>query len=89
MSKSFNQKFWEDNHGKVVVWQSPNIWLWTWFITMVLNWFLSYARAVQVIGFVSLAALIFWAILELARGVNYFRRLLGLMVLLLLIITRI
>ncbi len=89
MSKiTFSQKFWEDTHGRVVVWQKPNIWLTTWFIAMVIGWFLPNGWSEKFLSFVSLFAIIIWSILELTKGVNYFRRLLGLLILLTLVVSR-
>lgn len=87
-SRNFSQKFWEDVQGKVIVWQSPNIWLATWFITMVAGWFLPLGWPQKLLSYVSLLSLIVWAVLELTKGVNYFRRLIGLLVLLLLLAGR-
>lgn len=86
--KNFSQKFWEDKNGNAIVWQPPNKWLSLWFITMVLGWFLPRGLVEQAIGLISLVALIIWAGLELTKGVNYFRRLIGLLVLLVIIVSR-
>ncbi len=86
--QTFSQKFWRDKHGREVIWQSPNKWLGLWFVTMVLNWFLLRGLVEKVIGTISLIALIIWAWLELTKGVNYFRRVVGLLVLLILIVSR-
>ncbi len=86
--KSFDQKFWEDAHGRVVVWQSPNKWLAGWFIGMVINWFVPFGLVHRIVGTVSFVALVVWALLEVTQGVNYFRRTIGLLVILLLILTR-
>lgn len=84
-TKSFSQKFWEDKHGRVVVWQKPNIWLITWFVTLVLSWFSPSGWPLRVMSTVSLLALIIWAVLEMFTGVNYFRRTVGLLVLLIIL----
>ena len=88
MSRSFSQKFWEDKHGRVVVWQKPNLWLSIWFATMVINWFLPNGWLIKALGWASLGSLIIWATLEASRGVNYFRRLIGMLVLLSIVLTR-
>ncbi len=84
MKRSFSQKFWEDKHGNVVVWQKPNIWLTAWFVALVAKWMLPSGWPSSTAGILSLIALIVWAVLEVYKGVNYFRRLVGLLVLLLL-----
>ncbi|MGZ6005314.1 MAG: hypothetical protein ACXWLH_04135 [Candidatus Saccharimonadales bacterium] len=88
MSRSFSQKFWEDKNGKVVVWQAPNRWLLIWLITLVLGWFMPYGWPQKAVGWISLIALVIWAFFEAKSGVNYFRRTIGILVLLLLIIVR-
>ncbi len=86
--RPISQKFWEDRSGNFVVWQKPNVWLWTWFITMVAGWILPLGFVQKATGWISLIALIIWAVFEVKNGVNYFRRSLGLLVLLLLIVVR-
>lgn len=86
--RSFSERFWEDRYGNFVVWQKPNIWLWTWIVTVFANLFLPGGFIHEVIGWISLIALIIWAILEVFRGVNYFRRIIGVLVLLLLVVVR-
>ncbi len=89
MSRSFSHKFWEDKRGHFVVWQKPNIWLTTWFLAMVANWLLPSGWLSKSAGFISLIALVVWAVLEFTQGANYFRRLIGLLVLLLLVFNHI
>ncbi|HVT75673.1 MAG TPA: hypothetical protein VHD87_01485 [Acidimicrobiales bacterium] len=62
--------------GHLVVWQWPNIPLWTWIVAAVLGHFLSggVGTVVHVIGAVGLAV---WAVMEIGWGVNPFRRMLG------------
>lgn len=89
MNRSFSQKFWEDKNGNFVVWQKPNMYLWIWFVTLFISWFAPYGWLHETIGTISLIALIIWAILEASRGVNYFRRTIGILVLVLLVLVRI
>lgn len=88
MDRSFSQKFWEDKNGKFVVWQKPNRWLTTWFITMIIGILAPYGWPQKVVGWISLISLIIWAFFEVKNGVNYFRRILGFLILLLLLIVR-
>jgi hypothetical protein len=87
--RSFSEKFWDDKQGNFVVWQKPNIWLWTWIVTLVIGWFIPYGGFEKFVGLISLIALAIWAILEVYSGVNYFRRTLGVLVLLMLILAHI
>ncbi|MEY9929829.1 hypothetical protein ABH926_004469 [Catenulispora sp. GP43] len=72
--------FWRDADGKVVIAQAPNIPLIGWLVFAALAW-ISGGHWRSGAGFVSSAFLFTWAYLELTQGVNYFRRLLGLVVL--------
>jgi hypothetical protein len=89
LNRTFSQKFWEDKQGHFVVWQMPNVWLWTWAITLFLSWFAPYGFFQKTLGWVSLIALVIWAFREAVNGVNYFRRSIGVLVLVLLILVRI
>jgi len=80
--RTFNEKFWHNDRGQVVVWQKPNIYLATWGIITVVNWFLPLDWIEKSLGFVSLIAIIVWGVLEVYSGTNYFRRLIGALVLL-------
>lgn len=87
-NKTFSQKFWEDDRGKVVVWQKPNLPLTIWFLATVGGMLLPNGFIQKALYLIGLVALVVWSILEISRGVNYFRRLLGLLVLLSMIISR-
>ena len=68
--------------GKITIWQWPNIPLWVFLVARV-------AQAIfdgSWLGVVATIALVIWALLELVKGVNPFRRLLGLAVLIGLIL---
>lgn len=86
--KSFSYKFWHDKDGNFVVWQKPNIFLWVWIIALVLSIVLGANTFTHYLGVLGGISIIIWALLELVRGVNYFRRTLGLLVLLLILISR-
>lgn len=86
--QSFTEKFWHDKHGQVIIYERPNIpalvWLATFVLTVILpdNTFERYLSALSEI------AIIVWAVMEVGWGTNYFRRLLGLCVLLLIMTAR-
>ncbi|TAH31659.1 hypothetical protein EYC59_06505 [Candidatus Saccharibacteria bacterium] len=69
-----------DKHGKVVLWQPPNLPIAVWVVARVLQWPLS-GKPEEFMGLVGTGALLLWATLELFEGANYFRRVLGLVVL--------
>ena len=85
--RSFDDKFWHDKHGKFVAWQKPNVFLWVWIATAAISFFMQTNSLEKVVGDIGLVAILIWAVLELFRGVNYFRRTLGFCVLLLIAVS--
>jgi len=79
VSKQISNLF-KDKKGNVVLAQWPNIPLIVWFIGFVVDK-ITTGNLQELAGFVSFGALIIWAGLEIFSGVNYFRRVLGLVVL--------
>jgi len=73
-------KIWRDRHGKIVIWQTPNIPLIGWLVFTVISLLISGTGA-DVTQYIGIAFLAVWSLLELVLGVNYFRRALGLLVL--------
>jgi hypothetical protein len=70
-----------DSHGRVVVAQWPNAALSVWIAALLLTWTGVLASHKVALTGVGRGALIVWALDELVRGVNPFRRLLGAVVL--------
>jgi hypothetical protein len=81
--RSLDDKFWHDKNGKFVVFQPLNIWIVLWFMFSLLAQIVRSHPFHALFGWVSFGALVVWALLEVVSGVNYFRRLLGLTILLL------
>lgn len=81
IKKLFNLVF-RDKNNHVVIWQFPNIPIIGWFVFMLLSKVLTDDNLKTNMGYISTAFLFTWAYLELVQGVNYFRRCLGLIVLL-------
>lgn len=64
--------------GRIVVAQAPNLPLWIFLATVVARWVLpALGTARTVVGWIGLAALGWWALDETLRGVNPWRRALG------------
>lgn len=76
-----SQKFFKDKSAKVVLWQAPNSALIGWAAFALL----SYLTHSQLLGWIATTFLLAWAFMELFQGVNLFRRLLGLTVLIVVI----
>lgn len=86
MSKKLNtktivDKCIKDKNGKVVLGQSPNVPIAGWFLFFVAAYIVPAGVIQSGLSSVSTALLIVWAYLEIAQGVNYFRRALGITVL--------
>jgi hypothetical protein len=65
--------------GHITIAQFPNLALWTFLATVVVRWVLpTRSEARTTINAVAVAALAAWAVDEVLRGVNPWRRLLGL-----------
>lgn len=81
MKNTFFDKVFRDSNGNIVVAQMPNLPLIVWIAASLLK--LVITTGVGNIGLDVLAfgSLFTWAWLELFQGVNYFRRALGLAVL--------
>lgn len=74
-------KFWRDKNGDIVVWQTPNIPLIGWAVLTILCLFTS-GKLSDIFGWAGDASLVIWSVLEITKGVNYLRRVIGLVVLL-------
>lgn len=68
--------------GKVVIGQFPNIPIIIWLISLIINYLVSNDKISLVISIVGTLSLVYWALLEITKGLNGFRRLLGLVILL-------
>lgn len=73
-------KFWKDKHGDVVIWQMPNPFLIGWAVLTILC-LVTGGKTSDVFGGLGDVSLVIWSFLEIFKGVNYFRRLLGVIVL--------
>lgn len=78
--RSFWDRIWRNDEGHVVVFQWPNIWLIGWaafnFVAVV-----SPTRtATAITWWIGFGLLAIWSVLEIFKGVNYFRRVLGVLI---------
>jgi hypothetical protein len=75
----FNWCFRNRQTNQITIGQFPNVALWIFFVTVVLRWIVPTGAAARpYIDWVSLGALAWWALDEVVRGVNPWRRILGL-----------
>jgi hypothetical protein len=80
--------FYTDKRGKVVVWQNPNLPLWTWIVASVLTHLFNAGKLHALLQLIAFGALFAWAWLEIFQGASYFRRALGVVVLTYSVISR-
>ncbi len=76
-------RFIRDKSGRVVLWQSPNALLVGWAVLAIIGRLFQ----LQTVDWISKVFLLIWAFLEILKGVNFFRRALGLIVLTITIVT--
>ncbi|QQS19876.1 hypothetical protein IPL85_00190 [Candidatus Saccharibacteria bacterium] len=75
-----DESFFKDIKGNIVLWQWPNIPLYGWIAFKVLSMLVPAGHLRVGMEQLSSAFLFTWAYLEITNGVNYFRRLLGVIV---------
>jgi hypothetical protein len=77
-------RIWKNKHGEVIIWQNPNIPLIAWMILTLLSIF-TVGEFSNITWYLALITLLLWCGLEVFKGVNYFRRCLGVIVLLIIV----
>lgn len=87
-STFFNQVF-RDREGNVVLAQPPNLPIIVWVVASLLKLILTTGKIGIALDLIIFGSLFTWAWEELFQGVNYFRRALGLVVLVGLIVSKI
>lgn len=80
------QNFFKDKDDTIVIGQWPNIPIIGWLIFKVASMLANDTRLEAGFSTISTAFLFTWAFLEIQSGVNYFRKLLGLVVMTALVI---
>ncbi len=71
---------------KLVLFQKPNVPITVWFLSSILSRVVPGGAAQASFRHLATIAIIVWALLEIFWGVNYFRRILGLIVLSLVVV---
>ncbi len=89
MENTLIDKTFRDSDGNIVLAQMPNLPLIVWIVASLLSVILANGKINTVLDLVAYGALFTWAWLELFQGVNYFRRTLGLIVLIGLIASKV
>lgn len=78
-----------DSQGRIIVIQSANLPLKLWFYFGLASWVLGRFSIGYYFGLARDISLIYWAYLEIRHGVNLWRRFLGLVILIVVIVGRI
>lgn len=81
-------KIFKDKNGRVILGQKPNLPLVVWFASLILQK-VSSDNLQSLYELISFGAIFTWAWLEIFQGVNYFRRILGLVVMFITLYSRI
>ncbi len=71
------EKIFRDKDGKVVIWQWPNIPLWSWILFSVLAMVIKRGKPHTGFHLLAESSIFTWAYLELRHGESLFRRILG------------
>jgi len=79
-----NINFIRDKSGKIVLLQPPNLALSGWIVTVLFQRVVPSSK----IAWLGTAFLFTWAFMEMCSGVNYFRRVLGLIVMVMILIVQ-
>lgn len=79
----------KDNQGKFVIAQKPNLPIIVWALATIVGLVVDGENFGRALDIIALTSLVYWALLEIFRGVNLFRRILGFIVLTLLTINSI
>lgn len=85
MDSSLFDKVFRDSQGNIVIAQPPNLPLITGISATLLKLIFTTDNLYTALDLIAFGSLFTWAWLELFDGVNYFRRALGLIVLLILV----
>src|SRR4051794_9329072 len=80
LMKDVAKRFFKDKNGRIVLWQSPNLLLYSWIALKIFSMLLS-GRSKTGLEHLSTAVLFAWAYFEIVSGVNLFRKVLGAVVL--------
>lgn len=80
MNSTFLDNFFRDSNGQIVIGQPPNLPLVIWGVASLLQLIFKSGQINFGLDLLATGALFTWAILELFQGVNYFRKSLGFIV---------
>jgi len=88
MDNTLFDKTFRDDEGNIVIAQKPNLPILLWFGATLLKFIVPEGNLYLILDTLAFGSIFTWAWLELFQGVNYFRRFLGLVVLLVIFASR-
>lgn len=85
MENTLFARTFRDSNGNIVIAQKPNPPLLIWLVATLSKLFFATGSVNTVLDIIAFTSLLVWSLLEIFQGVNYFRKGLGLIVLVVLI----
>jgi hypothetical protein len=87
MNDTLFDRLFRDAAGQIVIWQPPNLPILIWVSATLLKLVFQTGQVKLVLDLLAFSSLLYWSFLEITQGVNYFRRDLGVVVLIALIVS--
>jgi hypothetical protein len=87
MKDTLFDRLFRDAAGQIVIWQSPNLPILIWVSATLLKLVFQTGQVKLALDLLAFSSLLYWSFLEITQGVNYFRRDLGVVVFIALIIS--
>lgn len=85
--KKIFKKLFLDKNGRIVVAQFPNVPITIWFLGLLISTIFPGLSYINFVNIIATSSLIIWTALEIYSGVNLFRKILGIAVLIILLIS--
>jgi hypothetical protein len=85
MNNTLLDRLFRDGTGEIVIGQLPNLPIMIWVSVTLLKLVFKAGQVKIVLDMLAFSSLLYWSFLEITQGVNYFRRDLGIVVLITLI----
>lgn len=83
-------KCFRNKQGNILLWQKPNLPLYLWVISFILLSIFNYVnitgKLINILELLKFGFIFVWAWLELLEGENYFRKFLGLTIIIIVIV---
>ena len=87
MNNNLFDRFFRDNTGEIVVAQAPNIPILVWIAATLLKLVVKTGQVKIALDVLAFGSLLYWSFLEITQGATYFRRDLGVIVLIALMVS--